>query len=149
MGLWVGIKRALNSTVGTKEFKPLDQIIKGQRTLGASDNVIAVISNTQGSGATTFPMTFTPKTNGIIRLIAKGCADSTSYTGTFSVLENGVRKYNIEVPVRGGSADFTTELNVNADCVYSFARNSNTTTTYIAIGAQIIDGSLFEVNTTG
>lgn len=39
MGFWVGIKRALNSTLGTKKFKPLDQIISEEKDLVASDNL--------------------------------------------------------------------------------------------------------------
>ena len=36
---WAQIKLALNSSLGTKEFKPLDELIKGQKTLIASDNL--------------------------------------------------------------------------------------------------------------
>lgn len=28
MSMWAEIKKAINSTVGTKDFKPLDEIIK-------------------------------------------------------------------------------------------------------------------------
>jgi hypothetical protein len=43
MGLWTGIKYALNSTLGTKDFQPLDEIIKGQRTYGPSDDVLVLL----------------------------------------------------------------------------------------------------------
>ena len=43
MGIWAGIKHALNSTLGTADFKPLDKLnyeaIKAQRSLYASDEV--------------------------------------------------------------------------------------------------------------
>ena len=37
--MWAGIKKALNSTLGTSEFKPLDQLIAEERNLVASDNL--------------------------------------------------------------------------------------------------------------
>ena len=38
MGLWSAIKHAMNSTLGTSEFEPLDKIIKGQRIYVATDS---------------------------------------------------------------------------------------------------------------
>jgi hypothetical protein len=53
MGFWSGIKHALNSTLGTANFQPLDEIIKSQRTYGASDTVLAVLGSEIGLGLTT------------------------------------------------------------------------------------------------
>lgn len=39
MGLWAGIKHALNSTLGTEDFKPLDKFIIEQKKLVASDDI--------------------------------------------------------------------------------------------------------------
>jgi hypothetical protein len=36
-------KYALNSTIGTSDFKPLDQIIEGQKSLVVSDNIYATL----------------------------------------------------------------------------------------------------------
>lgn len=43
MGFWSAIKYAVNSSLGTDEFQPIDQIVKGQRGLVASDNVYAIL----------------------------------------------------------------------------------------------------------
>lgn len=43
MGIWTGIKKALNSTVGTKDFQSLDKIIKSQRTYAPSDDVLVLL----------------------------------------------------------------------------------------------------------
>ena len=39
MGIWSGIKHALNSTLGTPYFETLDDIVRGQKFLDASDDV--------------------------------------------------------------------------------------------------------------
>ena len=43
MGIWAGIKHALNSTLGTSEFQSLDKIILGQKGLKASQNLYAPV----------------------------------------------------------------------------------------------------------
>lgn len=39
MSFWSGIKHALNSTLGTEQFQPLDEIVTKQWTIIASDDV--------------------------------------------------------------------------------------------------------------
>ena len=39
MGIWAGIKHALNSTLGTSDFKPLDKLIIEQEKMVASDEL--------------------------------------------------------------------------------------------------------------
>lgn len=50
MGIWKEIKKAINSTVGTKEIKPLDEIIKetlfASRRFTTSDRVYAKLIDT-------------------------------------------------------------------------------------------------------
>lgn len=44
MSIWAGIKHALNSTLGTSDFKPLDELIMYEnKQLSASDNVYMTI----------------------------------------------------------------------------------------------------------
>lgn len=82
MGFWVGIKKALNSTVGTSGFKPLNDMIQdvkntviGQRTLAASDSVIKILwakpSQDITGGDTTTVGTITPTVGGSVRVVAK------------------------------------------------------------------------------
>lgn len=44
MGFWAEIKHALNSTVGTKEFEPLDEQIRNNKVLMASEELYATVS---------------------------------------------------------------------------------------------------------
>lgn len=44
MSFWAAIKYALNSTIGTNEFEPLDEIIRNNKILMASDEEYAVLS---------------------------------------------------------------------------------------------------------
>lgn len=88
-------KFAINSTLGTANFKPLDKIIEGQRSLGASDAVMAVpVLNeiTMGSASPrTLLATFTPKVNGSVRILAsmKRGPSSANSTAYIYVTENG------------------------------------------------------------
>lgn len=57
MSLWVGIKHALNSTLGKSNFKPLDALINdvkdvviGQKGLVASDDIYKVVADVGDSG---------------------------------------------------------------------------------------------------
>ena len=46
MGIWAGIKYALNSTVGTKNMVPLDEQIANLKTLRASNNIYIELQGT-------------------------------------------------------------------------------------------------------
>lgn len=53
MSIWKEIKYALNSTIGTNKFKPLDELIALERDLVASDNLYRYIydpNNVSSSG---------------------------------------------------------------------------------------------------
>lgn len=43
MGIWAGIKHALNSTLGTNDFQPLDQQIRNNKILMASNELYATL----------------------------------------------------------------------------------------------------------
>ena len=75
MGLWAGIKYALNSTLGTDNFLPLDTLIKNQLTLYASDTPHRVllpkfyhIVNPRMSKTSILPVKFTPINNGSCKI---------------------------------------------------------------------------------
>lgn len=65
MGLWAGIKYALNSTLGTDEFKPLDKLIVGEKLFCSSDTVIAQIYSKLSPSVNNY---FIPKINGIVTI---------------------------------------------------------------------------------
>ena len=45
MGIWAGIKHALNSTLGTKDFQPLDKMLYLGKSTISSTNPLFLISN--------------------------------------------------------------------------------------------------------
>ena len=48
MGFWAGIKYALNSSIGTPDFKPLDKILNESSYIVATDDVLYNIGNVEG-----------------------------------------------------------------------------------------------------
>ena len=78
MSIWAGIKHALNSTLGTKDFKPLDKIIsndfKNQWSMYASDDIYYPLSNLTGAvyrGESEwfyYPQKFKMNCNGSVRI---------------------------------------------------------------------------------
>lgn len=49
MSIWGEIKHALNSTLGTSDFKPLNEIVMQTKDLAASDYLYKVINNNEVS----------------------------------------------------------------------------------------------------
>ena len=45
MGLWAGIKYALNSTLGTNDFEPLNELFFKNKALNASENLYYTIQS--------------------------------------------------------------------------------------------------------
>lgn len=97
MGIWTGIKHALNSTLGTDEFKPLNEIIDGQRTLAASDSVMKVLLSSDLSFSSSNKERvigdFTPRRNGSVRVqsslyFISSSSSITTATCTISVITN-------------------------------------------------------------
>lgn len=89
--MWAGIKHAINSTLGTDKFKPLDKLIddsiKGTRTLAASDAVLKVLHG--GSEVEDFTKTFAVNTTGSIRIKVSGrMSNNTSAFQVYITLES-------------------------------------------------------------
>lgn len=115
MGIWSGIKHALNSTLGTSNFKPLNTMIDetksylntqisaavssisstidGQRTLAASDSVLKVLlsSNTLVNSSGKALGSFTPRKNGSVRILVNLYTTSgdTGRSLTVNILQGG------------------------------------------------------------
>ena len=93
MGIWAGIKYAINSTLGTDKFKPLNELIIGEKSLCASDTIYDIIippgsNNTFSKGELISEITFL--TGGSVKLkaiVARGQIDviiNTSKTYTLN-----------------------------------------------------------------
>lgn len=158
MGFWSGIKHALNSTLGTADFQPLDKIIKSQKNLVADDApyyTIFVGSEAvkvpSGSGNvityTDLPYKIKMKTNGSCRIkvkIKKSASDRATY---FQVLVNGVLQSSVN-----SSTDDLTE--VSTDIVFDYGniisfsiggyRGTSPTYNNLKICGTVVDTSLIE-----
>ena len=72
MSFWSGIKYALNSTIGTKDFESLDKMLKSNYTLIANDTIM-LKNFMPGDGTiyilkdTPFKRDFTPNYNGNLK----------------------------------------------------------------------------------
>lgn len=66
--MWDKIKHALNSTLGTPDFKPLNEIIMQEKDLAASDYVYKVVRSS-GSASMYDDFSLTANRNGSIRIL--------------------------------------------------------------------------------
>ena len=140
MGFWSGIKHALNSTLGTASFKPLNEIIEGQRNLAASDSVIAVVNSNPSS----ISGTLVTSKNGSIRIMATlygGDNIAPARVWVYDpVTSEGLLEltaYNANGIVREG------DIAVKAGKRYGFTVTRGTAT--IKIGANVVDTSLVTI----
>lgn len=75
MGLWSGIKHALNSTLGTSGFKPLDQLINENTNTKTTAVQTAITGSTQWSRINT--------------LYTRGCIKSVQ-SGTITITDGAI-----------------------------------------------------------
>lgn len=105
MGIWAGIKYALNSTLGTDEFEPLDQLIINSVYLTGTNDVLYTLGNASSiDGSKTI---FEKKVNisGVMRLTAEDIYDESSLN--LSVYINGeYDSFMKRNTFGGGSLDF-------------------------------------------
>lgn len=159
--MWAGIKHALNSTLGTSAFKPLNTLIidaiKGQRTLAPSDNILRIISN----GVYVFndevdvPTTFSPKTSGAIRLIVSGRNDGEVVMSVTVLTSTGTVIATTNVVTTSatvGQNTFRVPLDFNISPNESYKIRLNSTNYYTAnyvdlsIGAIVTDTNLIQLS---
>lgn len=151
MGIWAGIKHALNSTLGTADFKPLDELllekiaeIVGGKSLAASNTIYKVVSSTavslnggtgDGPEYTKIGNSFTVNCNGSIRVIISVSGGGDLYKNalqyfyiTTSVPSGTSPSYvgRITVPYLEDAQTLTLDLNVSAGKKYSFYIGSPT-----------------------
>ena len=119
---WAEVKHAINSTVGTSEFKPLDKIIMDNWNLIESSDVYISETPTysSSSGVYTLNNSFKMKANGSakIRLVASYSVNSTY---TFEAYKNGT-PYASETLAGGGTTNknFILSISFKKDDVLTF-----------------------------
>ena len=173
MGFWTGIKYALNSTVGTANFKPLNQMIQdvnnnviSQKRLAPSDNIIAVLANNYGDYTsltgiigTRYDYPFTKKTfmateDGAIRLFVENVSNSKSYIGYVyegDTTANSIYDY-VQKTSFGIAAGTTSTVDIDVFknkkykiVIYSSEYYGQSIGRPIKIGAHIVDGLTFDI----
>lgn len=123
MGFWAGIKYALNSTLGTSDFKPLDEIYKdtvesliNSITVSASDNPLKILVSTETSITRDgIIKTFNAKSSGTVRIIADINAGSTV---TFSVINQSGQQVGYKVAY-DGATKLNMDINVTKGVTYT------------------------------
>lgn len=157
---WEEIKYAVNSTLGTDEFLPLDEIIKNLKTYVASDEHIIDLVTSQISvqAISTTPVQIgfiKPKVNGSIRLKVTGYRVTTGYN-----LNLGISRDGGEIEQVGSfstSEDTLTEdiiIHNNEEIsilVYTNRGNGYVTgdITSASINASVVDTSMIEYTPYG
>ena len=142
-------KYAINSTLGTNNFEPLDKMIIGQKQLLASDNVYQIVKSDTVS--VTNPETlnidlFKLKMNGSFKISVY--AGASSNNGTVRILKNGVDITSISVGQTDGnyaSSVIIAERNDIFSVILSAGTNGSLYVYTISILADIIDGSAIEL----
>ena len=96
MGIWKEIKYALNSTLGTKDFAPLDVLIAQQYKMVVSDELYETFEDfrfevePEGSLTLTYPQKLVMTRYGELKLTGNLYRGSAAYvTAEFSVVKNG------------------------------------------------------------
>ena len=149
MGIWAEIKHAINSTLGTKEFMPIDKLIKSQRTLGASDSTLIVISSSdRNTGTTRIELgSVTSKINGSVRLLAYGGRSINSSGDKHVYVEKSSGDVVAEITFSNTYSDGmewrSIDFNVVAGETYTIKLYCAKTSS-VKIGASVIDGSMME-----
>ena len=145
MGFWAGIKHAINSTLGQTDFQPLDQIIKGQKTIAPSDQILISLY----SGGTTVDGllgTFSFKTTGQARLYVKATGSTGSYFPTVQLIdENNVTVAEFKFNTTAMADQIMTcDFTIIYGKKYRINVRNTANVKKIDVCGTIIDGSLFE-----
>lgn len=154
MSIWTGIKHALNSTLGTDKFKPLNEIIDEQRDLVASDSLFRYIF-TGSNSYTPYNeaidiVQFKSNRNGSIRIRFSGI-NTTEPTLTIRIVkaDNSSAVASVSLNDRMSEyEDFYTDVLIKKGEVYKIqayaSRRPNATITNLRICANELDISGIE-----
>lgn len=146
---WAKIKKAINSTLGTKDFKPLDKLILGEKRFVAQSDIVLHSFISGETKLTDYFISdkFVSKLNGTLLLKIGGSGGgSTSYT--YRIYENGVEIY------KSGYVDMNNKLkthylNVVAGNKYHIHVTENYSgTTYLTtlqLCGMVMDTNYFEI----
>lgn len=128
MSIWSEIKHALNSTLGTKEFKPLDEIVLGNWNLAPSEKSYISESAQYAYNSATYTFSYNNKfkflTNGSVTFYLLNIASASSFEKTYTVniYEDGRLIETIErtVEIQSTASAASKTLTIKKGSVYSF-----------------------------
>lgn len=161
MGIWAEVKHAINSTLGTNDFKSLDKIIKGQRTYAASNALLAVLlhsSTAITTTKTTIPnVNFIPSVNGSLAVYLDIYEDYYPTSGNyvdFWIYENGVETASVRTMGNQFAYEETLTKTINIqikkDKTYTFAiksrYNDSLYLTSLRLHGSVVDLSMLSYN---
>lgn len=146
--MWGAITKALNSTVGTKFFKPLNELYFLGKTVVPSDNLLFVIDDEQKENNFNYTKALTMKTNGAFRVSAE-FETYYSSTATIRIYKNG----ELYKSVAAGAEDSgtkTTDVAFSKNDVLTFgvsiSGSSGASVSNLRLYGDIKDISIFDIN---
>lgn len=145
---WAKIKKAINSTLGTDEFKPLDKLIQGEKRLIANDTILGIArDDSRGYG-------FTPKVDGAIKVYV-----SLTYSGNNSRTGCHIKLNNITDGTSQNGVEFNCNSNITRTDVFTVQKDKRytvsldqgagygtATMTYAEYRGQIVDFNYFTID---
>lgn len=157
MGIWKEIKYALNSTLGTKDFAPLDVLIAQQYKMVVSDELYETFEDfnfkveREGSLTLTYPQKLVMTRYGELKLTGILYRGNAGYvTAEFSIVKNGEEIFNFRKNKNSGekSEEFSTIIpfEPNDTIVISvYGHNTSSSTGYdVGVSDMKIYGTLKE-----
>jgi hypothetical protein len=144
-------KYAINSTLGTDDFEPLDKIIKGQKTIVASEKPLVTLwasndENTFHNDDTI--VSFRANTSGTAKLSVYGYNPTPSKTASIVVEINGVNYTVLNLTSAVASTLLSSSFSVKKGDVMNIKVSSGydgITLKDITLCADVMDGSLVTV----
>lgn len=148
--MWAGIKKALNSTLGTSEFKPLDQLIAEGRDLVASDNLFRYLyAGEYNTGSVEEKTIFKFKTNrdGSFRLKFNSKSAYNGYDRNLEVYRDGERVYQFQPPQNYEDVETTVDIQCYKGAEFEIKVGTNGSTASFSVKDMRICAS--ELDITG
>lgn len=151
MGFWAEIKHALNSTLGTPNFKPLDKLFTEHLGLGATDATLKVlkIEETLISSAFVNIGQFVPTVNGNVRIFLEAKTNIPSANAADLLIEiigsDGSSKsqyFNSNANETNVYKEYRLDFNIIKNVSYSVQIKRTNATSYIYIKNVKICGSV-------
>ena len=132
----------INSDMSTS----LDKLIKGQRSLAASDNEMVELVGGREIQSGTYFASFIPKTNGSVRLKAGLLGASESSTGSITVYEDETFKTRLTGENYSDVVEYDMTIFEGKEYRFYLATGF---VRYLRVCANIVDTSLFDYTTGG